>query len=192
MEPIINSSQSSVYDSTTLVELLSSVALKDQKAFAKLYDLTSAKLYGVILRILVREGVAQECLQECYIKIWQQADRYRANTAKPMTWLMTIARNQAIDLLRKESRVFTSDEIESVLESIEHDMDSDSIEDSERDALMECMSQLSQEQRQTIAMAYFKGLTHDQMSKHLGSPLGSVKTWIRRGLEQLKRCLGYE
>ncbi len=174
-----------------LKELLAACVLHDRRAFAQLYQMSSAKLYGVIVRILNREEWAQDCLQEVFIKVWHNAKDYRPYIASPMTWMMTIARNQALDLLRKRRREVLQDNPGSLPE--ERDSDPPPLEKlqqtDEGRRLNTCLEQLQEQQRQIIALAYFKGLTHEELARQTDTPLGTVKTWIRRGLEQLKRCL---
>jgi RNA polymerase sigma-70 factor (ECF subfamily) len=174
-----------------LKQLLAACALNDRQAFAQLYELTSAKLNGVILRILGREAWAQDCLQEAYVKIWHKAGDYRPYVALPMTWMMTIARNQALDLLRRQRREFLSDEPAKAEQ--EMDLELLPVEKLQRDdagrMLQRCLQQLQEQQRQIIALAYFRGLTHEELARQTGTPLGTIKTWIRRGLEQLRSCL---
>jgi RNA polymerase sigma-70 factor (ECF subfamily) len=177
-----------------LADLLALIALNDRQAFSELYDLTSTKLFSVIMRILSSGGIAEDCLQECYVKVWNQAQRYRPDLAAPMTWLMTIARNQAIDMLRKERSTLSIDDTDMFDQEIEsHLLPENMASDSEAYLrLNDCLETLDPQQRQVITLAYFKGLTHEQLSAHITSPLGSVKTWIRRGLEKLKGCLSHE
>ena len=114
-----------------LKELLAACALHDRRAFAQLYQMSSAKLYGVILRILGRDEWAQDCLQEAYIKVWHNAGNYRPYIAAPMTWMITIARNQALDLLRKRRREVQQDNpgsllgIKSHVETLSHEVSAD-------------------------------------------------------------------
>ncbi len=174
-----------------LKALLAACTLKDRKAFAQLYEMTSSKLYGVILRILVRDTWAQDCLQEAYIKIWNSADSYRPYLAAPTTWMATIARNQALDLLRRRRREVQMAEPEKLLEASDSKtMPLERLQQSDEGRrLNDCLEQIKSQQRQVIALAYFKGLTHEELASQTGTPLGTAKTWIRRGLEQLKRCL---
>ncbi|RDH87052.1 MAG: RNA polymerase subunit sigma [endosymbiont of Escarpia spicata] len=174
-----------------LKALLAACTLKDRRAFAQLYEMTSAKLYGVILRILVRDTWAQDCLQEAYIKIWNSADSYRPYLAAPTTWMATIARNQALDLLRRRRREVQMAEPEKLLEASDSKMmPLERLQQSDEGRrLNDCLEQIKSQQRQVIALAYFKGLTHEELASQTGTPLGTVKTWMRRGLEQLKRCL---
>ena len=174
-----------------LRELLAASALHDRQAFSQLYEMTSAKLYGVILRILNRSEWAEDCLQEAYVKVWNKAGTYRPQLASPMTWMATIARNQALDLLRRRHREVRESDVNSFPEEVDKDLlpqDKLQVTDDGR-KLNLCLEQLKSQQRQIIALAYFKGLTHEELAARTDTPLGTVKTWIRRGLEQLKRCL---
>jgi len=171
--------------------LLAACTLNDKRAFAQLYEMTSAKLYGVVLRILDREEWAQDCLQEAYVKIWNNAKSYRPHLAAPMTWMSSIVRNQALDLLRRRRREILQPEPEKLLEDESGDaMPLDNLQQTEEGKrLSNCLDQLKSQQRQVIALAYLKGLTHDELASQTGTPLGTIKTWIRRGLAQLKGCL---
>jgi RNA polymerase sigma-70 factor (ECF subfamily) len=174
-----------------LQQLLASCTIRDRRAFAQLYGLTSAKLYGVILRILNREEWAQDCLQEAYIKIWNRAESYRADLASPMTWMATIARNQALDQLRKRRHEVRMSETECFPEEVDQELlPQDRLQQSDEGRrLNRCLAELKSEQRQIIALAYFRGLSHEELAARTKIPMGTVKTWIRRGLAQLKRCL---
>ncbi|MCG8487510.1 MAG: sigma-70 family RNA polymerase sigma factor [Chromatiales bacterium] len=174
-----------------LEALLAACALNDRKAFARLYRMTSAKLYGVVLRILVRDEWAQDCLQDAYIKIWNNADSYRAYLAAPLTWMSTIARNQALDLLRKRKREVMESDDKALPEQVDDaPLPLDGLTNSDEGRRLEkCLGELKDQQRQVVVLAYFKGLTHDELASHTDTPLGTVKTWIRRGLNQLRRCL---
>ncbi len=174
-----------------LQSLLAACTLNDKRAFAQLYEMTSGKLYGVVLRILDREEWAQDCLQEAYVKIWNNAGSYRPHLAAPMTWMSSIVRNQALDLLRRRRREVLQPEPEKLLEDESGDaIPLDSLQQTEEGKrLNNCLDQLKSQQRQMIALAYLKGLTHEELATQTGTPLGTVKTWIRRGLEQLRGCL---
>jgi RNA polymerase sigma-70 factor (ECF subfamily) len=174
-----------------LTELLAACTLNDQKAFARLYQMTSANLYGVVLRILNREAWADDCLQEAFVKIWNNAESYRPYLAAPMTWMMTIARNQALDLLRRRRREVMESDSGGFKEEVDPDpLPLDRLSQNDEGIhLQDCLDRLNENQRQTIALAYFKGLTHEELANRIDAPLGTVKTWIRRGLEQLRRCL---
>lgn len=174
-----------------LVQLLGRCALRDRKAFEELYHSTSAHLYGLILRILINEEWSRDCLQEAYIKIWNSAGSYHAAKASPMTWMMTVARNQALDQLRRRHNEIPLDSLPEMQERTDNDPAplEQLRKQTESRALAECLAALNEQSRQAIALAYMRGLTHEQLATQMDSPLGSVKTWVRRGLQQLKRCL---
>jgi len=165
--------------------------LGNQTAFADLYRQTSAKLFGVALRMLKREDWAEEVLQDSFINIWRHAAEYNAHKSAPMTWMNSIVRNRALDLLRRPGLEIAQQD-ESLIEAWE-DPDSGPLDrllkSNEAAALARCLQQLESKQRQSIMLAFYHGLTHAQLARHLQQPLGTVKSWIRRGLERLKRCL---
>ncbi|MBD3671359.1 MAG: sigma-70 family RNA polymerase sigma factor [Gammaproteobacteria bacterium] len=170
-------------------ELLMVCARGDEKAFERLYQRTSANLYAVCLRILKNEGLAQECLQEAYIKVWNHAARYQPERAQATTWMTTITRNLAVDTLRRSGKMAYAGEFEFENlsdESAEEDM----FHSSDGRLLQRCLEELREQQRQAVMHAYYDGMTHGELAAHLDVPLGTVKTWIRRALEQLKQCLG--
>jgi RNA polymerase sigma-70 factor (ECF subfamily) len=174
-----------------LEALLAASALNDKRAFAQLYEMSSRKLYGVVLRILDREEWAQDCLQEAYVKIWNNAGGYRPHLAAPMTWMTSIVRNTALDLLRRRRKEVLQSEPEKLLkDESEQAIPLDQLQNTEEGRrLNDCLDQLKSQQRQVIALAYLKGLTHDELSTQTSTPLGTIKTWIRRGLEQLRGCM---
>ncbi len=179
-------------DNNLLHDLMARSALRDQEAFANLYRHTSPKLFGVALRILRREDWAEEVLQESFVSIWNHAEGYSSSKSAPMTWMTAIVRNRALDWLRRPNFEVGDDNYDLLLESVASEGDGpDLLVSKEREgrALAECFKQLSSNQRQSIALAYVHGLSHGELSLHLKEPLGTVKTWIRRGLERLKGCL---
>jgi RNA polymerase sigma-70 factor, ECF subfamily len=171
--------------------LLAACTLRDRRAFAQLYEMSSRRLYGVVLRILDRDEWAQDCLQEAYVKIWNNAESYRPHLAAPMTWMSSIVRNTALDMLRRRRKEVLQSEPEKLLEDEGSGViPLDNLQNTEEGKrLHNCLDKLKSEQRQIIALAYLKGLTHDELATQTGTPLGTVKTWIRRGLEQLRGCL---
>jgi len=176
-----------------LGELLSRSALGDRAAFARLYQATSAKLYGVALRILRREDWAEEVLQECYVNVWRHAPEYNASRAAPMTWMTSIVRNRCLDWLRRPNPLPLADLGD---EGAEDNLESDSpgpLDELERaresGAIARCLRALEAKQRQAIALAFYDGLSHAELAQHLREPLGTVKTWVRRGLAKLRSCL---
>ena len=174
-----------------LAALLAASARRDRSAFARLYEASSAKLYGVALRILRREDWAEEVLQECYVSIWTHAAEYRVGLAAPMTWMTSIVRNRCLDWLRRP-RPEVSDEDGALVESAESENPGPlALLERAKDAqaLARCLKGLEAKQRQAIALAFYDGLSHAELAGHLRQPLGTVKTWVRRGLLRLKDCL---
>lgn len=172
--------------------LLAGCARQDRAAFERLYRLTAPKLHALCLEVLRRRELAEEVLQDVYAQIWREANRFEAYRAAPMTWMTVMARNRAIDVLRRRANT-----VKSYDENIEHDdlagEDSDPMAYVQRlgesEALRRCLERLRAQQRNAILMAFFQGLSHRQLSDALNQPVGTVKSWIRRGLGQLKECL---
>ena len=180
-----------------LAGLLAACARRDQAAFSRLYQSTSPKLFGVALRILRREDWAEEVLQDCYVSIWNHAGSFDARLAAPMTWMTSIVRNRCLDWLRRpriEVSLARDDEDgEDPLERVPSE-DPGPLEalarSADAKALGECLRRLEPKQRQAIMLAFYEGLSHSELASHMREPLGTVKTWVRRGLERLKGCLG--
>ena len=171
--------------------LLAACARRDREAFALLYQATSAKLFGVALRILRREDWAEEVLQESYVSIWNHARDYSAGLAAPMTWMTSIVRNRCLDWLRRPNREISDPEGElaaSVEAGGPGPLDA-LAQSADARALADCLRRLEGKQRQAIMLAFFQGLSHSELAAHLRQPLGTVKTWVRRGLSRLKVCL---
>lgn len=162
---------------------------KTQRVFEQIYKLSSVRLFGVILRILKRKELSEDCLQEVYIKIWNRIDTYDTEKANMMTWMSTIARNHAIDYVRKHELPIQDDFEMSVIKDEQvHFLDSLEVNDTNKQ-LMDCLGQLKTESKTVIFMAYFNGLTYDNIAKAVGSPVSTVKTWVSRSLPILKKCL---
>ena len=180
---------------TALAGLLGRTALADQAAFGELYRQTSAVLHAVALRITRDRGTAEEILQEAYVSIWRHAGTYDAAKGQPLTWLTSIVRNRCLDHLRRreiDTVTLTRDEGDD--DAIDLPSDGPSpvemlLDGAAARAVRECVDALEGTQKQAIALAFFHGLTHAELARHLRQPLGTVKSWIRRGLERLKRCL---
>jgi RNA polymerase sigma-70 factor (ECF subfamily) len=180
----------------TLVQLLDRVATEDAAALRALYDLTSSKLFGLALRILVKREWAEEVLQDAFVNIWRYAGDYKAGLSAPMTWMAAIVRNRALDYLRRQkangasAETEWSDALDDTLPTNEADPSEQMLMSQEARQLAICMERLEANQRQAVALAYLRDQSHSEVADVLKVPLGTVKSWIRRGLEKLKTCLG--
>jgi len=175
-----------------LMELLARTALADQRAFAELYRLTSPHLYAVALRILREAAPAAEVLQESFVNIWHHAGSYVAAKSQPLTWLTSIVRNRCLDQLRRREveTVTMDDEEEGVAIAAEDPTPLELLlSGADTRAVRGCVEALEPTQKQAIALAFFQGLSHSELAAHLRQPLGTVKSWVRRGLERLRDCL---
>jgi RNA polymerase sigma-70 factor (ECF subfamily) len=173
-----------------LSHLMSRVAAGDRAALRELYDATSAKLFGVCLRILSSKEEAEDVLQDVYLTIWRRADRFDGARAGVLAWISTIARNRAIDRLRSRGPTAYAEPIE------DHDLPDASpgaeallegADDSRR--LQACLSELDDRTQSLIRTAFFAGVTYEALAQGMDAPLGTVKSWIRRGLAKLRGCL---
>jgi RNA polymerase sigma-70 factor (ECF subfamily) len=178
-----------------LKQLLAACARRDSAAFGRLYEATSAKLFGVAMRILRREDWAEEVLQDCYVNIWNHASKYSSALSAPMTWMTSIVRNRCLDWLRRPNLELVIDDAEDGGNPIDAHASEDPgpldqlSRSSEARTLANCLSRLEAKQRQAVMLAFYDGLSHSELAVHLREPLGTVKTWVRRGLMQLKGCL---
>ena len=166
-------------------QTLAQVKLKHQPAFAQLYDLTNAKLYGLILKIIPDEGLAADVLQDAYSKIWLNADQYRADLGSAWSWICQLTRNQAIDRIRQRKRLSETDD-SSIPESFSEDT---SALWPEHVDLSRCLQLIRKEQQSVIVSSYVYGWSHAELVEKFDTPLGTLKSWIRRGLQELRECL---
>jgi len=178
--------------SDELGRLLSRCSLGDQAAFGQLYEATSAKLFGIALRILRRESWAEEALQEAYVKIWRHADSYNPGRGRPMTWMINVVRNQSLDLLRRADYRAQEEEWnpDSDARTSADNPAAEAETSQEMQRVMGCLGMLGNEQRDCILLSYHQGLTPTEVAGRLKRPVGTVKTWIRRGLVKVRECLG--
>ncbi|UDL95126.1 MULTISPECIES: sigma-70 family RNA polymerase sigma factor [Lichenihabitans] len=177
--------------SRELAVVLQRVAQRDQAAFEVLYNATNRKLYGIVLRILVSRSLADEILQEVYVKIWQKAVDFDPGKASPITWMAVIARNRALDEVRRPSHSAMQDDISEGLEipaEVDHPLDSMERSDSFK-ALLVCLQTLDPERREILLLAYYRGLSRDALARRFNHPTATIKTWLHRSLAQLKNCL---
>lgn len=176
-------------DRAEIERLIARTALGDRAAFAALYEATSAKLFGVTLRVLNNRGEAEETLQEVYIKIWHNAGRYRVNGLSPLTWLIAIARNAAIDRRRRKTREADGDLHEMLADSAPGP-ESLVIEASENARLSACFEELEPDRAGAVRRAYLDGKSYAELAAQYGVPLNTMRTWLRRSLLKLRECLG--
>jgi RNA polymerase sigma-70 factor (ECF subfamily) len=174
-----------------LTRLLARVAEGDQSALRDLYRSTSAKLFGVCLRICQDREAAEDILQHVYCKVWDRAGRFEADRASPITWLCAIARNAAIDWLRANRQAPHLPESAALAVADETPLAWQKIaSEQERARIFGCLEALDERPRRAIQAAFFDGLTYLHLSGAMAVPLGTLKSWVRRGLMQLKDCLG--
>lgn len=171
------------------------VGLGDRAAFQRVYQMTSAHLFGVALRILNRRDIAEDVLQDAFVAVWHQAGSYQAAAGQPMTWLITVVRNKSLDVLRsaavRRETALPQDEDGNALDLADDRPDPLGLLEQASDALgiRRCMDALDAAHRQCLALAYYHGMSHSEVAEHIAAPLGTVKAWVRRGLDRLKRCM---
>jgi RNA polymerase sigma factor (sigma-70 family) len=179
--------------------LMARTAMRDQAAFKQLYDATVRCLLAIIERMLRDRAWAEDVVQEVYVSIWNTAPNYLPMRALPMTWLMTIARNKAMDALRS-TNTERQHTVRPTITNDDDDYAADIADDrrgpleqlmqgAEAAGIRTCVQGLEGSQRQAISLAFYDGLTHAELALHMQQPLGTVKAWVRRGLDRLKRCL---
>ena len=178
-----------------LMALLDRVALRDQTALRLLYERVGGKLFGLALRVVRQREGAEDVLQEAFLTIWRLAPHYRAALSPPMAWMGLIVRSRALDALRRQraDRAQLTQEFDEVMaETLESDAPNpmDTADASEQAwALHQCLQRLEHRQREVLSLAYLRDLSHGELAEQLRLPLGTVKTWIRRGLEKLRGCM---
>jgi RNA polymerase sigma-70 factor (ECF subfamily) len=175
--------------SADIAALIARTALRDRQAFRDLYRRTSAKLFGVTLRILRDRSEAEEALQEVYVKIWQRADRYVAGGYSPISWLVAVARNHALDVLR--ARRPLSDDIETALEVADSgpDPEQSALASGERMRIDACLGELEADKADCVRGAYLDGYSYEDLAVRHNVPLNTMRTWLRRSLIKLRECL---
>jgi len=173
-----------------LSDLLKRIAARDAAAFSTLYKRTGAKLYGVVARILTRGDVAADVLQEVYVRIWEKAGEFDPVRGSPLAWMATIARNRALDEVRRVRPASLEDQPEGFEPAAE---EIDPLATRERSeelaALVDCLKALDEEKRAVVLLAYYRGSSREALAKRFGRPVPTIKTWLHRSLAQLRDCL---
>jgi len=184
-----------------LIELMDRVAADDrrradaQAALRELYELTSPRLYGLALRVVRNREWAEDVLQETYLNIWRIAGDYRASLSPPLAWMGVVVRSRALDFLRRRAteRADSALELDNAMSDALPGDSADPMDVSEASeqawALHECLRKLEARQREVVSLAYLRDLSHGELAAQLKLPLGTVKTWIRRGIDQLRTCM---
>jgi RNA polymerase sigma factor (sigma-70 family) len=184
---------------TQLMALLARVAAREAAALRQLYDATSGKLYGVAMRVLGNKAHAEDVLQDAYLNIWRNAGSYQSSLSPPLAWMGLVVRSRALDFLRKRKtdRALNGPEFDEEMaqnsdegfhNSAPNPMDT-SMASEQAWALHECLRKIEAQPREVVTLAYFQDLSHSELAERLSLPLGTVKTWVRRSLEELRRCL---
>ena len=174
-----------------LVWLIAAVAKGDEVAFERLYAATRAKLFGVVLRILRRQDLAEEVIQEAYVKIWNGAGLFNPGLSSPITWMASIARNRAIDVVRKRGEVSIEEEpgaMEVAADSPDPLARREMTEELKR--LLECIGRLEPDRQKLVLLAYYNGWSREQLAAKFEAPVNTVKTWLRRSMMDIRGCLG--
>ena len=176
--------------SPKLVALLAAVAERDENAFAALYQASSSKLFAVALRILRNRELAEEVVQEAFVKVWEHAGDFKPEIAAPLTWMAAIVRNRSLDEVRRRGgRVFVSDGALDQLESEDETAVALLERQDDINKLMRCLDGLDSEKRKMVCLAYLDGMSREELARKFDKPEGTVKTWLRRSLIQLRGCL---
>ena len=175
--------------------LIERVAQRDEAALRTLYERTSPRLFGLAMRVLRQRDTAEDVLQESFFTVWRVAVDYRASLSPPLAWLGLIVRSRALDALRKRASARTN-VTQEYDDALEHGTEGegtspmDAADASQQAlALHQCLSRLEARQREVVSLAYLRDLSHSELAQQLAIPLGTVKTWVRRGLEQLRGCM---
>lgn len=180
-------------ESARIAALLAAIVTGDDRAFAELYDRTSPRIFGLMLHMLRRPELAQEAMQDCYVRVWRRAETYSAERGDPVAWLIGVARHRALDLLR--ARALRTDGHEVGDEALAGIADGaigpelSAMAGDDASRLNGCLQRLRPELRRSLQLAYYQGLSHSELARAMSAPLGTVKAWVRRGLRQLRSCL---
>lgn len=170
-------------------DMMARIQLRDRNALAALYDATSAKLFGVCLRVLKDRSEAEDVLHDVYVRVWQKADSYAVTGHSPMTWLITVARNMSIDRLRKRRPETGHDDAMTLVADSGPGPEAAAIASSERARIEACMGELQSDRADAVRAAYLDGETYQDLADRFDVPLNTIRTWLRRSLMKLRDCL---
>ena len=170
-------------------DLIGRVAIGDRAAFDALYEATNAKLFGVCLRVLKQRSAAEDAMQDCYVKIWKHADRYAVNGYSPMSWMITIARNTAIDRLRARKPTEDIDSYSDRLSAPVLTPEQQAQAKSEARQITGCLEELQKDRRSAVQAVYLDGDSYADLANRFDVPLNTMRTWLRRSLISLRDCM---
>lgn len=172
-----------------VTKLIVRVSMKDRAAFDMLYRQTSAKLFGVCLRVLNDRGDAEEALQEVFVKIWTKADRFAVSDLSPISWLVAVARNHAIDRIRARRQAAV--DIDAALDVADPGPtpEASAVAGGENERIHHCLNELEQDRAAAVRGAYLKGESYAELAERYKVPLNTMRTWLRRSLIKLRECL---
>lgn len=174
----------------TAERLLVAVARKENDAFRRLYNLASPKLFAITLRICRDRTLAEDALQDTFTAVWRRASAFDAKRGSGMVWLSAIARNRAIDVMRRRQKDMQSQTGSYQEDALRiPDLEGARADFAELDALMMCLDKLDEEQRKTVLLAYYEGWTRDELAQRFEAPVNTIKTRLRRGIAKLRGCL---
>jgi len=175
-----------------LVWLVAAVAKGDKDAFERLYEATRAKLYGVLLRILGRPQLAEKVMQETYLKVWETADKFDPTLGSPITWMVAMARDRAIGIMRRQGDMSIEeqplDALSATTESAAPLARSEMTDELKR--LLSCLGRLDPEKQRVVLLAYYSGWSRQQLAQKLDIPVNTIKTWLYRSLIEVHECMG--
>lgn len=172
-----------------ITKLIVRVSMKDRAAFDSLYRETSPKLFGVCLRILKERGEAEEALQEVFVKIWTKSDRFAVSELSPLSWLVAIARNHAIDVIRARRPAGADMDAAANVADTMPDPEARAVAGGERERIHGCLDELEQDRAAAVRGAYLNGDSYQELAERFRVPLNTMRTWLRRSLIKLRECL---
>jgi RNA polymerase sigma-70 factor (ECF subfamily) len=175
--------------SPDISKLILRISLKDRSAFDELYRATSGKLFGVCLRVLNDRAEAEETLQEVFVNVWTKADRFAVSDLSPISWLVAVARNRAIDRIR--ARKQPAVDIDAALDISDPAPSPEelAVAGGERERIFSCLDELEQDRAAAVQSAYLNGDSYAELAERHGVPLNTMRTWLRRSLSKLRECL---